>query len=317
MSGKLQPGMVVVNAPDAASSFDGKGVITAAREFGQDAIYVVRWSDGAQTEQPGVELARPSFHGTLRAGDEWLWPIDEVDMTSELMKVRVFEGEPGIWIDVRLFGLPRPTVEHAARCRKAWLETDRQKLDWFKPGQIVNGDGALARPATVIRQVNAFDVEVITSNGVATVPFDQLQLHSNSVQALQAKEAQKREEVLDRFRTEVRDKTLEAKEEHDLCDEGVKNFLTSLGIKAPVNKVRAVLHLTVEVDAVVMEGSGMTRLDLDRSLNRDWWGNTLKFEDDGKDLQFKDDDDIDMDSVEVRLISQRVEEVHDETYMEE
>jgi hypothetical protein len=135
------------------------------------------------------------------------------------------------------------------------------------------------------------------------------------VQDLQAKEAQKREAALDGFKAEVRDAAMDVKEEFSLCDE-VTTFLHRLGIKTKTNKVRAVLHLTVEVDAVIADGAGMTRLDLSRESNRSWWENTLKFDDDGKDLQFKDDSDLDMEQVEVRLISSRVEEIHDESFLE-
>jgi hypothetical protein len=323
MTGKLQPGMVVRAASREVTSFDGYGVILSQRERPNDPdpVFLVQWADAAESEQGSVELIRPGFHQTLRAGNAWEdWTVEEVDLTAEVMKVRVFVDKPPIWIDVRLFGLTRRLVRAAAEAREVWLEEGRQKLDWFKPGQIVNnsqGHNALARAATVIDQLNNTEVRVITGNGIATVPFEHLTLSANSVQDLQAKEAQKREAVLDRFKTEVREKAMDAKEEHDLCDEGVREFLDSLGIKIPVNKVRAVLHLTVEVDAVVTQGTGMSRLDLDRSLNREWWGNTFKFDDDGRDLTLKDDDDLDMGEVEVRLISSRIEEIHDESYLEE
>lgn len=316
MTAKLKPG-AVVRSKEEASSFRGHGVITSERERGGEQVVSVLWTDGARTDQPVSEVELTGFHTTLKAGDSWnAFTIEEIDLTAEVMKVRVFADRPAPWIDVRLFGMPSLMVEEATEARVKWLEADRQKLDWFKPGQIVKGENALARPATVIRQVDAASVEVITSNGVAIVPFGELQLHSLSVQDLQAKEAQKRQDVLAAFQQEVREKAMDAKDEHDLCDDGVKEFLSSLGIKIPVNKVRAVLHLTVEVDAVVAAGAGMNRLNLDHGNNREWWGNTLRFDDDGKDLQFKDDDDLDMSELEVRLIEQTVVEIHDESYME-
>lgn len=314
----LRPGMVVSSIQ--SNHLIGLLVDMRYREPGRVPVYDVEWMGGTEaTNLPSVSFQQmPAAH--VQAGDVFdKLEVLEVDMTAELMKVRVGEHRLPNWVDVRLTRLPASWATRADQVREKYIAEDRQKLDWFKPGQIVrnkDGDTVLARPATVIEQVSATEVKVVTSNGIATVPFQYLTLSANSVQDLQAKEAQKRENLLTNFKDEVREKAMDAASEHGWCSE-VKEILTGLGIRTKVSKVRAVLHLTVEVEAVLNEETGMTRLDLDHNNNRAWWGNTLEFTDDGKDLSLKDDDDVDMGSAEVRLISSRVEEIHDESYLEE
>lgn len=190
-----------------------------------------------------------------------------------------------------------------------------------RPGMIVRVPGDTA-PVMVASPCFTEDREeglrVVGPLGDRVVPLAGVTLVAQHMQELMAVHAQQRADVLNRYKEEVRDKAMSAAEEHGWCDE-VKTLLGELGIKQKVQKVRAVMQLTVEVDAVITQGTALERLDLTSGDNREWWNTTIRFQDDadGTGLDLRHDDDLDMDESEVRVISSAVTEIHDESYEED
>lgn len=187
----------------------------------------------------------------------------------------------------------------------------------FQPGQIVTmyeGGRAVAGPVTVYEQPSPDRVVVVTATGLLTLPAGSVTFRANSIQELQAKEAQRHEEAISQLKSDVALKVMEAAESCGYAVE-LQDALEEAGVKVVTPRVTAVLHLTVEVNAELIRGSnGMSKLNMNNASNKEWWWNTLIFEDDGKDLQWKNDEDVA--KAEVRLIGREIVEVRDSSYIE-
>jgi hypothetical protein len=316
MPDELKVGMVVVKAaqPDGGAV----GVVELVRDgTGSSPQYDVVWVDGRM--KPSHALLRSdlvrgaALHVEAGQNPFGTCEVDEVDMTSEVMRVKVAGVRIGHWLDVRLAQLDSMWVHTAAEFLNREAAVKKAKAQMFKPGQVVQnreGGSALARPAVVVQHWadEPAQVQVITSNGLAEVPVEELRLVAESVAEHAASIVRRKDAVLQDFKRDVALKASAAAQEHGWCDE-IDGILNDLGLKRMQRKMTAVLHLTVEVEGLLTAESSIPR-HLDVVRDAGWWSRTLRADTSSDtEIEIQTDDDLVTDSVEVRVADYRIESV--------